>query len=111
MKKPKAKRKNFGAVRKPSGRVVIEGVTPWHIDRLQFFLCLYSVGIYEKKEATIADKSLAWVANELLEKKVADARRKTLPVKPHEMGVLVLAIALAKDIDLLNLKGHLHRLL
>jgi hypothetical protein len=47
----------------------------------------------------------------MLEKKVADTRRKTLPVKPHEMGVLVLAIALAKDIDLLNLKGQLHRLL
>lgn len=108
MKKPKVKR--FGAVRKPSGRVRIEQLTPWHVDQLNNWLSMYAVEAYKKKKPTVAEKTLAWVANELLAR-LQDRTIKNLLLKPSHVGVLILALAPCNEIDMITLKGQLHRLL
>jgi hypothetical protein len=109
----KRKSKTFGAVRKPSGRVVIEGLTPWHVSHLQNSLNELTVRListeYSKgRKHSVMDQIIGWLANGMI-KKFWDLDRKSISLKPMEVGVFVLALSIYDDIPWVNLKSQLHR--
>jgi hypothetical protein len=103
----KRKSKTFGAVRKPSGRVVIEGLTPWHVDHLENSLNEFAIDNYLNRKSSVTQKTISWAANELSVK--LDRNAKSLTLKPVEIGVLVLTLSIYTDPVWLNLKSQLHR--
>lgn len=102
----KSKLKTFGALRKPSGRVVIEGLTPWHVDHLNDKLSHFCFHKIESKKMT--DQVVGWAGNSLV-KRLQDRTIKTIGLNPMEVGLLILALAIYDDIPWVNLKSQLHR--